>query len=134
MIAFSYLPEGNYAFVHTYSLQRDPRYFSPLSDSFIPERWLSEDQREALEPKIFNSQTEFIHNTAAFIPFSTGPANCVGKNLAWMEMRMVITLMASRFDLAFDPAYDPSQWYDDICDYFITVKGPLPVRLSVRKV
>ena len=92
MIAFSYLPEGNYAFVHTYSLQRDPRYFSPLSDSFVPERWLSEDQREALEPKIFNSQTEFIHNTAAFIPFSVGPANCVGKNLAWIKLRMVITL------------------------------------------
>ena len=132
MIAFSYLPEGNYAFVHTYSLQRDSRYFSPFSDSFVPERWLSEDQREALEPKIFNSQIEFIHNTAAFIPFSVGPANCVGKNLAWMELRMVITLMASRFDLAFEPGYNPLQWYDDICDYFITVKGPLPTRLSFR--
>ena len=130
--AFSYLPEGNNAFIHTYSLQRDPRYFSPLSDSFVPERWLSEDQREALEPKIFNSQTEFIHNTAAFIPFSVGAANCVGKNLAWMELRMVITLMASRFDLAFEPGYNPLQWYDDICDYFITVKGDLPARLSVR--
>ena len=132
IIAFSYLPEGNHAFVHTYSLQRDPRYFSPLSESFVPERWLSEDQREALEPNIFNSQTEFIHNTAAFIPFSMGPANCVGKNLAWMEMRMVITLMASRFDLDFEPGYNPLQWYNDICDYFIMVKGPLPTRISVR--
>ena len=127
-----YLPGGNYAFVHTYSLQRDPRYFSPLSESFIPERWLSEDQREALEPNIFNSKTQFIHNTAAFIPFSVGPANCVGKNLAWMELRMVITLMASRFDLAFEPGYNPLKWSDDICDYFITVKGKLPTRLSVR--
>jgi cytochrome P450 len=134
MVGSFYLPEGNNAFVHTYSLQRDPRYFSPLSESFIPERWLSEDQREALEPNIFNSQIEFIHNTAAFIPFSVGPANCVGKNLAWMELRMVITLMASRFDLAFEPGYNPLQWYDDIRDYVITVKGQLPTRLSVRKV
>ena len=49
-----------------------------------------------------------------------------------MELRMVITLMASRFDLEFEPGYDPLQWYDDICDYFITVKGELPARLSVR--
>ena len=128
----SYLPEGNYAFVHTYSLQRDPRYFFPFSESFIPERWLSKDQREALEPKIFNSKTQFMHNTAAFIPFSVGPANCVGKNFAWMELRMVMTLMASRFDLAFEPGYNPLKWCDDIRDYFITVKGQLPSRLSVR--
>ena len=127
------MPEGTQAFVHTYSLQHDPRYFSPLSDSFVPERWLSEDERQALEPKIFNSQTEFIHNLAAFIPFSVGPANCIGKNFAWMELRMVIALMASRFDLAFEPGYHPLQWYDDIRDYFITVKGRLPARLTVRK-
>ena len=49
----------------------------------------------------------FIHNIAAFISFSepVGPANCVGKNFALMEMRMVITFMASRFDLAFGPDY-----------------------------
>jgi len=80
MVGSVYLPEGNYAFVHTYSLQRDPRYFSPLSDSYIPERWLSEDRRQALEPKMFNSETEFIHNTGAFVPFSVGPANCAGKS------------------------------------------------------
>ena len=32
----------------TYSLQRDPRYFSPLPDPFLTERWLSQDQRLAL--------------------------------------------------------------------------------------
>jgi hypothetical protein len=46
---------------------------------------------------------------------------------------MVITLIASRFDLAFEPGYSPLKWTDDICDYFITVKGQLPTRLSVRK-
>jgi len=46
---------------------------------------------------------------------------------------MVVTLMASRFDLAFEPSYNPQKWYDELCDYFITVKGQLPARLSVRK-
>ena len=129
----SFIPEGTSAFIHTYSLQRDPRYFSPLPNTFLPERWLSEDRRSALEPKIFNSQHEYIHNTAAFIPFSIGPANCVGKNLAWMEMRMAVSVIVSRFDLKLDPSYDPEKWYEDICDYFVIVKGPLPTILSPRQ-
>jgi cytochrome P450 len=110
----SFVPEGNNAFIHTYSLQRNPRYFSPLPDSFLPERWLSEYRRQTLEPKIFNSQQKYIHNTTAFIPFSIGPANCVGKNLAWMEMRMVIRVIVSRFDLKLDPSYNPQKWYEDM--------------------
>lgn len=46
---------------------------------------------------------------------------------------MVVTLMASRFDLTFEPGYNPLKWFDDIRDYFITVKGPLPTRLSIHK-
>jgi cytochrome P450 len=128
----SFIPEGTNAFIHTYSLQRDSRYFSPLPDSFLPERWLSEDQRFALEPKIFHSQQKYINNTAAFIPFSMGAANCAGKNFAWMEMRMAVSAMVSRFDLKLDPSYDPQKWYEDMCDYFVMVKGPLPTLLSPR--
>jgi len=133
MIGPVFVPESNQAFVHTYSLQRDPRYFSPLPESLIPERWLSEEERQALEPKTFNSQTEFIHNTGAFIVFSLGPANCVGKNFAWLKLRMAVALLVSRFDMEFEPGYDPLKWYDGICDYFNTGKGVLPVRLSIRK-
>ena len=87
-----------FKFIHTYSLQRDPRYFSPLPDLFLPKRWLSEDQRLALEPEIFNSQQKYINDTAAFIPFSIGPANCAGKNFALMEMCMALSVIVSRFD------------------------------------
>ena len=128
----SFIPEGTSAFVHTYSLQRDPRYFSPLPDSFLPERWLSQVQRLVLEPKIFSSQEKYIHNTAAFIPFSTGPTSCPGKMLALMEMRMVVSVIVSRFDLKLDPSYNPQKWYEDMGDYFTMVKGPLPTLLSLR--
>jgi len=127
-----FIPEGNNAFIHTYSLHRDPRYFSPFPDSFLPERWLSEKQRTALEPNIFSSQEKYIHNTDAFIPFSTGPTSCPGKNLAWMEMRMAVSVIISRFDLQLDPSYDLQKWYEDIHDYFSMAKGPLPTLLSPR--
>jgi cytochrome P450 len=130
---FSFIPEGTNAFVHTYSLQRDPRYFSPLPDSFLPERWLSQEQRLALEPKIFDSQEKYIHNTDAFIAFSVGPTNCAGKSFAWLEMRMAVSVFVSRFDLKLDPSYNPQKWYEDIGDYFAMIKGPMPTLLSDRQ-
>jgi len=128
-----FIPEGTSAFIHTYSLQRDPRYFSPLPDSFLPERWLSEEHRRALEPKIFNSHQTYVNNTTAFIPFSLGPANCPGQNLAWVEMRLVVSVMISRFDMKLDPSYNPQKWHEDISDYFSMVTGSLPTLLSSRQ-
>ena len=130
---FSFIHEGTSAFVHTYSLQRDPRYFFPLPDSFLPERWLSREQRQALEPKIYDSQEKYIHNTYAFIPFSVGPTNCAGRNLAWLEMRIAVTVIVSRFDLKLDPSYNPQKWYENMGDYFVMIKGPLPTILSSRQ-
>jgi hypothetical protein len=78
----SFVPEGTSAVVHTYSLQRSPTNFSPMPDTFLPERWLDSDEQRALESKIF-CENVVIHNTAAFIPFSVGPSNCVGRNLAY---------------------------------------------------
>ncbi|KAF8954023.1 cytochrome P450 [Flammula alnicola] len=133
MLGQYFLPEGNSAFIPTYSLQRDPRCFSPLPDSFIPERWLSEDKRTELEPKVFSNKNEFVHNTNAFVPFSAGPTNCAGKNLAWMEMRMLVAMMMQRLDLKLEPGYKPEQWYEEIRDYFVTMKGALPTIVTPRK-
>ena len=130
---FSFIPEGTSAFVHTYSLQRDPRYFSPLPESFLPERWLSQEQRQAFEPKIFHSQEIYIHNTDAFIPFSVGPTNCAGRSFAWLEMRMAVSVIVSRFDLKLDPSYNPQKWHEDLGDYFVMIKGALPTLLSPRQ-
>ncbi|KAF8802455.1 cytochrome P450 [Phlegmacium glaucopus] len=133
MAGLIFVPEGTNVFVPTYCIHRDARCFSPFPDSFLPERWLPEDQRLALEPKVFNSQNEYIHNTTAFLAFSIGQANCAGKNLAWMEMRMLVCLMISRLDIKPDPSYKPNQWYDDLCDYFVMMRGSLPTLISSRQ-
>ncbi|KAJ7746377.1 cytochrome P450 [Mycena metata] len=122
-----FVPEGTGAVIHSYSLQRDPRYFSPSPDSFLPERWLSSDEQRALKPAIFKGTDEIIHDLTAFIPFSIGPNNCAGKNLAYQQMRMVICTLMTRFDMRFEEGFDVRSWEDDLCDYFITRKGKLPV-------
>ncbi|PIL28309.1 hypothetical protein GSI_09598 [Ganoderma sinense ZZ0214-1] len=49
---------------------------------------------------------EFVHDEGAFIPFSHGPANCVGTEaLAMRQMRVVVTVCAlvQRFRVALNP-------------------------------
>ncbi|KAJ6468383.1 cytochrome P450 [Mycena sanguinolenta] len=130
-IGSHFVPEGTSAVVHTYSLHHDPRYFSPFPATFIPERWLAPEEQKALEPTIFGDH-EFIHNTAAFIPFSVGPSNCVGRNLAYQEMRMVICTLISKFDMRFEEGFDVNSWEEDMLDYFVVQRGRLPVVLTPR--
>jgi hypothetical protein len=56
--------------IHTLTLHRDPRNFSPFTDEFWPERWLIVQGSMELPNSI--PKTEFVHNAAAFIPFSYG--------------------------------------------------------------
>ncbi|TIA15896.1 benzoate 4-monooxygenase cytochrome P450 [Aureobasidium pullulans] len=59
------------------------------SASFIPERFLG-------DPKYASD------NFAAFQPFSTGPRNCIGKNLAYHEIRLLLTMTLWNFDLSLE--------------------------------
>ncbi|KAA8615014.1 CypX Cytochrome P450 [Pyrenophora tritici-repentis] len=54
---------------------------------FAPERWLS------------NAPSEYSNDMKdAFQPFSTGPRNCVGKNLALAEMKLILARLVWQFD------------------------------------
>ena len=66
----SYFPEGTAVSIHTLTLHRDPRNFGPFTDEFWPERWLIVQGSMELPDSI--QKTEFVHNAAAFIPFSYG--------------------------------------------------------------
>lgn len=45
-------------------------------------------------------------NKAAFRPFAVGPRDCVGKNLAYSEMRLVISRLLWNFDVTLVPGQD----------------------------
>ncbi|KAJ5226531.1 hypothetical protein N7468_007756 [Penicillium chermesinum] len=71
---------------------------------FIPERWYS--------------KPELVKNKKAFAPFSTGPFSCVGKQLALMELRMVVALLVSKFSVQFAPGEDGKRLLDNSKDFF----------------
>jgi len=124
LVGSHYIPPNTSVFVHFYSVHRDPRNFS-CPDRFLPERWLSEEERIHMEPG-------FIHNPSAFIPFSLGPASCVGKNFAYLEMRMVVCQIMHSFDICLAKEFDPAVYEDSLKDLFTMALGNLPVVLKSR--
>ena len=116
----SVIPDQTHLFLHTYSIHRDARYFHN-PEAFLPERWFSKGAPAG------------EHNTAAFFPFSYGPAICAGKNLALMEMRMLLCWVLRRFRFSKAPGFDYEEWEGKIQDWFVVHHEPLMVSISFRE-
>ena len=124
----SFVPEGSQVTNHLYTIHRNPRYFSPFPDSFLPERWLPEKERQKLMP-----DGNFFLDTAAFNPFSYGPANCVGKNLAIAELRAVTCFTVQKFNFKAREGFRVESWEEGIKDFFVIKRPALPVVVEVRR-
>ena len=77
---------------------------------------------------------EFVHNEVAFTPFSHGPMYCAGKNLALLEMRMVVCALVQRFRIRIleGEGWSLRAFQDEYRDYYVTTRGRLPVVLEPR--
>ncbi|KLO11363.1 high nitrogen upregulated cytochrome P450 monooxygenase 2 [Schizopora paradoxa] len=136
-----FIIEGTAVVAPIYAIHRDPSNFSPFPEEFHPDRWLNKPSQPASEFSAPSSQPDISFsdlalkwhtNTSAFMPFSTGPANCAGKNLAIAEMRAVVAVLVQRFDIAFAEDYDVGMYKVRMEDRFITQVGELKVVLRVR--
>lgn len=95
--------------VPTYAIQRDPRYWDdPLE--FVPERW------ERLSP-----------DRTPFFPFTRGKYACPGKNLAMMELVMVISRVALKYDMEFSSEAVAENFEKDTLDTFTMTVPALPL-------
>ncbi|KAI5887036.1 cytochrome P450 [Schizophyllum commune H4-8] len=77
-----FFPEGTVLSVPSYTLHRDEDVWGEDAEDFRPERWFERDQ--ALMQRTFN-------------PFSIGPRACVGKNLATLELQIIISSLLRRY-------------------------------------
>ncbi|KAI3319851.1 cytochrome P450 [Xylariaceae sp. AK1471] len=118
-IANHYIPEGtivscwHYAMNHSASNWSDPYTYSP-------ERWLEKD----------NSQDRLD----ALQPFHLGPGNCIGRNLAYTEMRFILSRLFFNFDLKLADSDDSSNpWIENQEVYTVREKKPLPVIIKPGK-
>nr|AJW31700.1 tri11 protein [Trichoderma brevicompactum] len=117
VIAGQYVPENTFVEVWQWPLFHNPNYWEQPED-FIPERWLG-------DPKFANDRRD------AFQPFSTGPRNCVGKNLAYSEMRMILARVILEYDIKLA---DGTEGWDKRSKAFtLWEKGPVNVYMTPRK-
>ncbi|KAJ3502569.1 hypothetical protein NMY22_g18541 [Coprinellus aureogranulatus] len=128
-----FIPEGTAVDIPPFALHRDPRYFSPSPDAFIPERWL---------PSKEGGSVEYVTDKDAFIPFSYGPANCAGKSFALIEMRYVVATLVACFEFqhsGFQGAGKEAleakmaEWVGGLKDCFVFDKPGLAVDIVSRK-
>lgn len=82
--------------------------------------------------KTLDATIHVVLKRSAFIPYSTGPRVCVGKNLALNELRTAAAFIVQRFDMEVAPGFDLNSWEMTLQDLFMLRKGALPVVLSAR--
>ncbi|GAW21420.1 hypothetical protein ANO14919_109390 [Xylariales sp. No.14919] len=79
-----YLMDGLIMYPCASIIQRDPNVFGDTADDWMPERWLGE-AADNIPP-------------SAWRPFERGPRNCIGLELANLESRVIIAIVARKYD------------------------------------
>lgn len=105
--------------IHPWSLVHDEKNFRD-PNRFVPERWLPDEPEGQWGDKLETS-----------VPFHSGPRGCLGKNLAYLEMRFIIAKLLWRYDVEwFDTTLD---WDRDGMGYTVWKKPDFRMLLQERK-
>jgi cytochrome P450 len=104
----------------TFAINRSTAYFHD-PDAFVPERWLPLAERPL---EYHNDQL------SASRPFSVGFHSCLGKPLAWVELRLVMCRLLWAFDFD-NEGLDPVK-FDDFQILMMVQKGALNLNIRER--
>ncbi|PNF23399.1 Cytochrome P450 9e2 [Cryptotermes secundus] len=91
------LKPGDGVYIPIYALHHDPDYF-PDPEKFDPERFSDENKGNI--------------KACTYLPFGSGPRNCIGSRFALMEAKIALVQLLSRFNLKVVP------------------KTPIPIKIS----
>ena len=109
-----HVPAGTTVSVHMWSVTHNPANFTNPC-TFSPERWLGGNSTDNLE---------------ASQPFLLGTRGCMGRNLAWIELRILITKLIWLFDFELVPGQ--SGWEGSNKCFILWEKPDLWVRSTLR--
>jgi benzoate 4-monooxygenase len=106
-----HFPQGTVLSVPAYTIHHSKQIWGPDADEFRPERWekITEEQKNA------------------FIPFSYGPRACVGRNVAEMELALIVGTVFRRYE------FELRQGEMETREGFLRKPLALEVGMKVRK-
>lgn len=108
------MPGGTLVSVSHWSLYHSAQVFrDPYK--FVPERWLGDERYKDDRKK-------------ALQPFSLGPRSCLGTNLAYAEMRLILARLIWNFDI--ELCGESDNWVEGIKVFMIYQRPPLKVKLT----
>ncbi|KAI4223150.1 MAG: hypothetical protein L6R40_008526 [Gallowayella cf. fulva] len=122
LILDRFVPAGVTVGVHHYATTHLPDNFHRPT-AFLPHRWMS-GTRDL--PPFAADRKECMQ------PFSFGPRNCLGKNIARAEIRLLLAKLLFRFDWR-ELQTGQEEWMVRQCVQGFWQKGPLLCGLSVSK-
>lgn len=114
MVSGHYVPDGTLVSTQIWGSHHDPRYWHE-PDAFIPERWIGDG---------FGDRKE------AFNPFSSGPRACLGINLAYLELRVILAKMVWAYE--WEMVDKDVDWVRDNKMYLLWKKPEMKMRFHSR--
>jgi cytochrome P450 len=97
-------------------------------NSFIPERWLARSHPQ--DSADTNQYAEFKNDQHGLAqPYSAGPRNCVGQQLAGPMLKLVVANMIWHFDFELAEESDNDRWMNVPIFGLVAEKKPLYVKL-----
>ncbi|KAL8704284.1 MAG: hypothetical protein Q9201_002538 [Fulgogasparrea decipioides] len=92
------LPASTFVSCPGYASNRSALNFPSSPNEFNPSRWLSSSSSSPPNNNSLPPMKQGTHQSA-FNPFSLGPRNCLGRNLAYLELRLILARLVWEFDV-----------------------------------
>ncbi|KAH6715993.1 cytochrome P450 [Leptodontidium sp. MPI-SDFR-AT-0119] len=115
-ICGEWIPGGTTVGIHYLSIHTQEQYFKKALE-FHPQRWLRDSEFE-------NDNLDMAK------PFLMGPYNCIGKDLAMHEIRLLLATVLLHFDIKL--SHESLNW-DDMKVFTLWDKKPLLCELTFAK-
>lgn len=94
--------------------------------SFLPERWLPSSIEDENSPF-------YDDDRSAVRVFGVGPRSCIGKPLAWAELRLILSKLVFNFDVEGVDTLNGKLKWDEQRVFTVVERKPFEVRLKKKK-
>ena len=91
--------DGCVIYVCASIIQLDRNVYGDTADDFMPERWIGDtDTSEGTNMDAADDKGDRKIPISAWRPFERGPRNCIGQELANIEARVILAVLARSYD------------------------------------